>query len=60
MYGKDNLDLNYRIDNLDVFGTLGFEKGKNTNSSKKCSEFMALVTSSAEYDYEIDTALKVD
>ena len=34
MYGKDNLDLNYRIDNLDVFGTLGFEKGKNTNSSK--------------------------
>ena len=32
--GKDNLDLNYRIDNLDVFGTLGFEKGKNTNSSK--------------------------
>ena len=24
MYGKDNLDLNYRIDNLDVFGTLGF------------------------------------
>lgn len=35
MYGKDNLDLNYRIDNLDVFGTLGFEKGKNTNSSKK-------------------------
>lgn len=35
MYGKDNLDLNYRIDNLDVFGTLGFEKGKDTNSSKK-------------------------
>ena len=34
LYGKDNLDLNYRIDNLDVFGTLGFEKGKNTNSSK--------------------------
>ena len=34
MYGKDNLDLNYRIDNLDVFGTLGFEKGKDTNSSK--------------------------
>ena len=34
MYGKDNLNLNYRIDNLDVFGTLGFEKGKNTNSSK--------------------------
>ena len=34
MYGKDNLDLNYRIDNLDVFGMLGFEKGKNTNSSK--------------------------
>lgn len=34
MYGKDNLDLNYRIDNLDVFETLGFEKGKNTNSSK--------------------------
>lgn len=34
MYGKDNLDLNYRIDNLDVFGTLGFEIGKNTNSSK--------------------------
>ena len=34
MFGKDNLDLNYRIDNLDVFGTLGFEKGKNTNSSK--------------------------
>ena len=34
MYGKDNLDLNYRIDNLDVFGTFGFEKGKNTNSSK--------------------------
>ena len=34
LYGKDNLDLNYRIDNLDVFGTFGFEKGKNTNSSK--------------------------
>ena len=34
LYGKDNLDLNYRIDNLDVFGTLGFEKGKDTNSSK--------------------------
>ena len=34
MFGKDNLDLNYRIDNLDVFGTLGFEKGKDTNSSK--------------------------
>lgn len=34
LYGKDNLDLNYRIDNLDVFGMLGFEKGKNTNSSK--------------------------
>ena len=34
LYGKDNLDLNYRIENLDVFGTLGFEKGKNTNSSK--------------------------
>ena len=34
MYGKDNLDLNYRIDNLDVFGTFGFEKGKDTNSSK--------------------------
>lgn len=34
MYGKDNLDLNYRIDNLDVFGTLGLEKGKDTNSSK--------------------------
>lgn len=34
LYGKDNLDLNYRIDNLDVFGTLEFEKGKNTNSSK--------------------------
>ena len=34
MYGKDNLDLNYRIDNLDVFGTLGFEKGKDMNSSK--------------------------
>lgn len=34
LYGKDNLDLNYRIENLDVFGTFGFEKGKNTNSSK--------------------------
>ena len=34
LYGKDNLDLNYRIDNLDVFGTFGFEKGKDTNSSK--------------------------
>ena len=34
LYGKDNLDLNYRIENLDVFGTLGFEKGKDTNSSK--------------------------
>lgn len=34
LYGKDNLDLNYRIDNLDVFGTLGVEKGKDTNSSK--------------------------
>ena len=34
LYGKDDLDLNYRIDNLDVFGTLGFEKGKDTNSSK--------------------------
>ena len=34
MYGKDNLDLNYRIDNLDVFGTIGLEQGKDTNSSK--------------------------
>lgn len=34
LYGKDNLDLNYRIENLDVFGTFGFEKGKDTNSSK--------------------------
>ena len=34
MYGKDNLDLNYRIDNLDVFGTFGLEQGKDTNSSK--------------------------
>lgn len=34
LYGKDNLDLNYRIDNLDVFGTFGFEKDKDTNSSK--------------------------
>ena len=34
LYGKDNFDLNYRIDNLDVFGTFGFEKGKDTNSSK--------------------------
>ena len=34
LYGKDNLDLNYRIENLDFFGTFGFEKGKDTNSSK--------------------------
>ncbi len=34
MYGKDNLDLDSRIDNLDVFGTLGFEKGKDKNCSK--------------------------
>ena len=34
LYGKDNLDLNYRIENLDVFGTFGLEKGKDTNSSK--------------------------
>ena len=34
LYGKDNLDLNYRADKFDVFGTFGFEKGKNTNSSK--------------------------
>lgn len=34
MYGKDNLDLNYRADKFDVFGTFGFEKGKDTNSSK--------------------------
>ena len=34
LYGKDNLDLNYRADKLDVFGTFGFEKGKDTNSSK--------------------------
>ena len=34
LYGKDNLDLNYRIENLDAFGTFGFEKGKDTNSSK--------------------------
>ena len=34
MYGKDNLDMNYRIDNLDVFGTIGLEQGKDTNSSK--------------------------
>ena len=34
LYGKDNLDLNYRIDNLDVFGTFGLEQGKDTNSSK--------------------------
>lgn len=34
LYGKDNLDLNYRADKFDVFGTFGFEKGKDTNSSK--------------------------
>ena len=34
LYGKDNLDLNYRSDKFDVFGTFGFEKGKDTNSSK--------------------------
>lgn len=34
MYGKDNLDLNYRAEKFDVFGTFGFEKGKDTNSSK--------------------------
>lgn len=34
LYGKDNLDLNYRADKFDVFGAFGFEKGKNTNSSK--------------------------
>lgn len=34
LYGKDNLDLNYRADKFDVFGAFGFEKGKDTNSSK--------------------------
>lgn len=34
LYGKDNLDLNYRADKFVVFGTFGFEKGKDTNSSK--------------------------
>ena len=34
LYGKDNLDLNYRAEKFDVFGTFGFEKGKDTNSSK--------------------------
>ena len=34
LYGKDNLDLNYRADKFDVFGMFGFEKGKDTNSSK--------------------------
>ena len=34
LYGKDNLDLNYRADKFDVFGTFGFENGKDTNSSK--------------------------